>query len=295
MLLNRQKILLSYIYLSGKIESKTVLTKSVFLLCKEEMGGKEIYDFFPYYFGPYSFSLDRIDIKNLVDRGLITDFPYEIKDEIFAKKILSNLDNKVVYAINHIYFKYGKLKAWEIKNYVYKKFPYFAIRNKNNPAFYSANDPANQQDMQDSKILTIGYEGRSIDRFLDDLIKNNVKVLVDVRNNPRSRKHGFSGNTIKHYAEEVNVEYLSVPELGISSQYRQELNTMDDYAKIFALYRNKVLPNSSAKLNLLKNLIISKKRIALMCFERDYKKCHRSILSEELKNYCNGEYGISHV
>ena len=35
-----------------------------------------------------------------------------------------------------------------------------------------------------SYLPTIGYEGRSIDEYLNLLIKNNIKLLCDVRKNP---------------------------------------------------------------------------------------------------------------
>jgi len=295
MMLNRQKILLSYIHLAGKVESKTVLTKSMFLLCKEELGENSFYDFFPYNFGPYSFCMDRIDVQSLINKDLISDFPYQIKDKKFADNILSNLDEDSISAISNVYSKYGKMRAWQIKNYVYDKYPYFAIRNEKDSPSYSNYDPANSPKLQEAKIFTTGYEGKSLDRFLDELIKNNVKILVDVRKNPRSMKYGFSGNTIRHYAEKVNIKYVSVPELGIEGQHRQNLETQADYDKLFVLYKKKMLPKNYEKLKTLKNLIEDDKRMALMCFEKDYKQCHRGVLSEEFKNYCNNEYGVLHI
>ena len=43
-------------------------------------------------------------------------------------------------------------------------------------------------------LFTVGYEGRTLDAYLDLLIRNNVKILCDVRKNPFSMKYGFSRN-----------------------------------------------------------------------------------------------------
>jgi hypothetical protein len=45
-------------------------------------------------------------------------------------------------------------------------------------------------------IVTIGYEGRSLEAFLNLLLQNSVTLLCDVRRNPLSRKYGFSKSTL---------------------------------------------------------------------------------------------------
>lgn len=46
-------------------------------------------------------------------------------------------------------------------------------------------------------VFSIGYEGLTIDSFLNKLIANNITVVVDIRNNPQSMKYGFSKNIQK--------------------------------------------------------------------------------------------------
>jgi uncharacterized protein (DUF488 family) len=89
-------------------------------------------------------------------------------------------------------------------------------------------------------LFTIGYEGDSIDGYLDRLIRNNVKLLCDVRRNPLSRKTGFSKNQLESYCNKVGIEYLHLPSLGIPSHRRRELNTLADYEALFVEYRNKI-------------------------------------------------------
>lgn len=42
------------------------------------------------------------------------------------------------------------------------------------------------------ELLTIGYEGRKIDEFIERLKEFNISRLIDVREIPFSRKPGFS-------------------------------------------------------------------------------------------------------
>lgn len=297
MLLNRQKALLNYISIAGEIKSKTLLVKAFFLLCEEELKpqGFYLYDFFPYKYGPYSFSLMRLDIQKLINDGLISDLPYRVIDKKRADKIIDGLDDAMSSALEKTHNKYGKMSAAKAKDYVYARYPYFAIHNDNNPRAYASHDPANSPLFQEDRIFTIGYEGRNLDGFLNNLIANNVKTLVDIRNNPVSMKYGFTGRSLKHYVEETGIKYISIPELGIESRHRKNLDNQDEYAALFKIYENEILPQRNDKMALLKNLIMQEKRIALMCFEKDEQMCHRGIAGRYFQSYCNNKYGLSHL
>ena len=64
---------------------------------------------------------------------------------------------------------------------------------------------------------------------------------------------------------------------------------------MFKTYESEILPQRNDKMVLLKNLIMQEKRIALMCFEKDARMCHRGIASRYLQNYCGYKYGLSHL
>ena len=297
MLLNRQKALLNYISISGEIKSKTLLVKALFLLCEEELKPRtcSLYDFFPYKYGPFSFSLMKLDIQKLVKEGIISDLPYRVIDKRRADNIIDGLDGAMSSALEKTHNKYGKMSVAKIKDYVYSRYPYFAIHNENNPKAYAPHDPANSPLLQEARIFTIGYEGRSLDAFLDTLIANNVKTLVDIRNNPVSMKYGFTGRLLKHYVEETGIKYISIPELGIESRQRKKLDNQEDYINLFKIYESEILPQRNEKMELLRNLIMHEKRIALMCFEKDERMCHRGIASRYLQEYCGNKYGLSHL
>lgn len=74
-------------------------------------------------------------------------------------------------------------------------------------------------------LFTIGYEGISLETYLNRLIENDVKLLVDVRSNPLSMKYGFSKNTLNKYCQSIGIEYEHIPEVGIQSQERKHLST----------------------------------------------------------------------
>jgi uncharacterized protein (DUF488 family) len=144
-----------------------------------------------------------------------------------------------------------------------------------------------RQDLKknESRVFSIGYESKSIEAFLNLLLKNDIRVLCDVRRNPLSRKFGFSKGKLRHIVNEVGIQYMHYPELGIASENRQFLTTQDDYDKLFAGY-NAALPLKKAELDKIYELMKTHKRIALMCYELNPKQCHRTVIVNYLKkNY----------
>ena len=81
-------------------------------------------------------------------------------------------------------------------------------------------------------LYTIGYEGISFEQYINKLLTNGVKVLCDVRRNPYSQKYGFLKNGLQEFLGLVGIEYIHIPELGITSSMRTNLNSNIDYYKI---------------------------------------------------------------
>ena len=132
-------------------------------------------------------------------------------------------------------------------------------------------------------MFTIGYEGITIEAYLNKLIQNDIRLLCDVRNNPLSRKYGFSKTTLSNILQELNIEYVHIPELGIVSEKRKDLKEQTDYKALFDEY-NKALPEKKMYVDQVFDLLCDQKRIALTCFEKDPNLCHRHILSQFMKD-----------
>ncbi len=132
-------------------------------------------------------------------------------------------------------------------------------------------------------LFTIGYEGDSIDGYLNRLIRNNVHLLCDVRKNPLSRKTGFSKRQLAGYCEKVGIAYRHLPELGIPGSRRRELNSREDYDALFEEYEREDLPLAGNAIEELGRLLKEHKRIALTCFEKDHECCHRHCVAEAME------------
>ena len=144
-------------------------------------------------------------------------------------------------------------------------------------------------------LFTIGYEGLSLDDYLQKLISHNVRALIDVRNNPTSRKRGFSKTTLKNATEHAGIKYHHIPELGIPSKLRSNLKDTADHQRLLQYYQTQILPQQSEALERLKKLHAQYARIALTCLEADYHSCHRHKIAEYLYDNANFDAPIVHL
>jgi len=131
-------------------------------------------------------------------------------------------------------------------------------------------------------IYTIGYESKTVSSFINILQNYGIKLLVDVRELPLSRKNGFSKTRLKETLNKAGIGYLSIRELGTPRDLRHELK---DRKVGFEVFRRQYEEHLNNNLDAIKRLeeLARTKPTAIMCYEADWRVCHRSIIAEYLK------------
>lgn len=291
----RRKIILSLLELfDGELE-KIRLQKLLFLFCQKQE--KADYDFIPYKFGCYSYSANA-DLTTMVTKELLGDTSKSFQ-KIDKVSYLKSLKADDLAKLKSIKSLYGSMDSNALMKHTYRNFPYWAINSVKAESILNKQEFENvqkQRAVNDSTVLfTIGYEGGSLENYLNRLVKNDVKVLVDVRNNPLSMKFGFSKSLLKRYCESLGIEYMHFPEVGIISDKRQALNTQADYDRLFADYRVTNLPKTTATQKRILDVLITHKRIALTCFEANHCQCHRSHLADSISELPGFGYEVKHI
>lgn len=81
-------------------------------------------------------------------------------------------------------------------------------------------------------------------------------------------KYGFSQKLLIKCCANLGIRYVHFPDLGISSKYRQILNSQSDYDNLFSSYKSKNLSKTKSDQMAILNLLMEHKRIALTCFEK---------------------------
>jgi uncharacterized protein (DUF488 family) len=140
---------------------------------------------------------------------------------------------------------------------------------------------ANRVPAVSPRLLTVGYEGRSLDELVDALRAAGVERLVDVRELPLSRRRGFSKTTLGETLREAGIEYVHVKALG-NPKPNRERYWSGDIEGGAAVYRKHLNNGSrSALIDLAESL--GDDPACLLCFERDHIECHRDVIVEELE------------
>ncbi len=251
--------------------------KLMFLFCKEFVEGT-LYEFMPCSFGCYSSTL-RKDMERLQGLSLIK--------EIDKKWMLTSEGQMLVVAMPALMRQFIELsKCYPLRgnaliSEVYRRYPYYAINSKIKDERLHGDVEALEaiekaRPKMKLTLASIGYEGRSLENYVNALILNGITVLCDVRKNPISRKYGFSRATLENACTDIGIEYRHYPELGIPSSERQELFNQRDYDLLFERYEKEVLKKQEGLIEMLSNLVGSDVGVAFTCFEADPCKCHRT-------------------
>ncbi len=286
----RQRKLLALLGALGCSVSNLDFQKLLFLYCQELASADQTdkgtcpYEFVPYRYGAFSFTC-YADRRRLIDWGLLTD-----KENLWmltkrGKDVACELvDGSTCRIVN----RYRTLQGEALIAETYKRYPYYAIRSditeqvlkKDKAALQRIEDARPKE--KPARLLTIGYEGRTLERYLNVLIQSGVTLLCDVRRNAISRKYGFSKSTLAGACDGVGIRYEHLPELGIESRKRQGLETRADFTALFKTYERETLPTRHEALEKILSWLRSGQSVALTCYEREFTQCHRHCVAAAL-------------
>jgi len=249
-----------------------------------QYANKNHYDFYPHKYGAYS-SVASQDKITLTQKGLLkdtSDFQIECGQSFLddlVPKDRAVLTKKMIPL-------YKGLRGKSLLRQVYVNYPAFTCRSEILTDTLKPSEMAHARRAwntdRSSGLFTIGYEGLTIDAYLNKLINNNIEVVVDVRSNPQSMKYDFKKTKFRYHIETAGIKYYHIPELGIPSDKRQNLKSESEYERLFKEYGEKIIAKQPEAIKRLLNLLSQFKRIALTCFESEYRHCHRHKLAEYL-------------
>lgn len=296
----RRKVLLSIIEQFGGELNRTKLQKLAFLFTREQE--KKAFDFVPYHYGCYSFQVNQ-DLKTMCKKGLLQEETkgkhsgyWKVPEGNSFIHLLRPKDRSTLISFHK---KFQSFSTDELIRYTYTRYPYFAINSSVAARYLQGKEleavDKERPQKEGSVLFTIGYEGITLETYLNKLIEQNVRLLCDVRKNSLSMKFGFSKKQLKHACEQVGIDFHHLPDLGIESSKRKELTTMRDYDLLFAEYEKSTLVKNHQAVVELADMAKKYNRIAITCFEASHCMCHRGRVVKALEALPDWDIPIKHL
>ncbi|MGB3834043.1 MAG: DUF488 domain-containing protein [Mesorhizobium sp.] len=147
-----------------------------------------------------------------------------------------------------------------------------------------------------AQFTTIGHSNRSLDEFVTMLRDAQVQTLIDVRSFPRSRTNPvFNIDSLPDDLAQVQIGYRHCPALGGRRRKQPDTDeSVNDFWRVqsFHNYADYALSDEfAAAFDELVELGRNQ-RLALMCSEAVWWRCHRRIITDYL--LLNG-YPVDHL
>ena len=137
-----------------------------------------------------------------------------------------------------------------------------------------------------ARFCTIGHSNRALEEFVDILRVARVDLVVDVRSFPRSRSNpSYNLDVLPGELERYQIGYRHMPALGGRRNLQPDVPD-----EVNAHWRNRSFHNyadyalSSEFAAALEDLVAlgRDRRLAMMCSEAVWWRCHRRIITDHL-------------
>jgi uncharacterized protein (DUF488 family) len=128
-------------------------------------------------------------------------------------------------------------------------------------------------------LRTIGYQATTFARVRDTLLADGVRLLLDVRALPASRKPGFSKRLLAGGLAEAGIGYVLLQPLGTPKPGRDAVRR-GDVPTMQRLFREHMTADHPQAALAEAIALARGTPTCLLCFERDHRTCHRALVAE---------------
>jgi uncharacterized protein (DUF488 family) len=133
------------------------------------------------------------------------------------------------------------------------------------------------------KVFTIGHSTLGLDAFLARLRRHRIDAIADVRRYPGSRRHPhFAADALAESLPEAGIAYLPMKALGGRRSARKDSRNVAWRNEAFRGYADYM---ETAEYAAARDALVAglDRRTAIMCAETLWWRCHRSLISDDLK------------
>jgi len=126
--------------------------------------------------------------------------------------------------------------------------------------------------MHNTRVYTLGHSNRSINEFINILLKFGIRTVVDVKRFPTSRKFPhFNRESLESRLSSLGIKYVWLGDLlggfrsGGYESYMKTKEFREGFEKLVRIVKG-----------------CNQGYVAILCRERLWFKCHRRFISSEL-------------
>ena len=141
-------------------------------------------------------------------------------------------------------------------------------------------------------LYTIGYEKARQADLIATLRAAGVETLIDVRDRPISRRPGFSKSQLAAAVEAAGMRYVGLRALGTPPEGR-EANHRRDWERFWAIVEAKLASAEAEHALQEAGSIAAAAASCLICYEADWRICHRRRIAEILS--ARHGFTVSHL
>jgi uncharacterized protein (DUF488 family) len=152
----------------------------------------------------------------------------------------------------------------------------------------------NSENIEQNRVLSIGFTGKNAEKFFTLLKEAKVKTVLDVRLQNTSQLAGFAKrDDLKFFLKEIcGIQYIEVPELfpesNLLKDYKNKIIDWDFYQSKYIEHLARKSVESALDPSMLNNA-------CLLCSEHKPHQCHRRLAIEYLNAAWKDRFKVEHL
>jgi uncharacterized protein (DUF488 family) len=133
-------------------------------------------------------------------------------------------------------------------------------------------------------IWTIGHSTHMLEEFIEMIKSFQIECVADIRSYPGSRRYPhFNKEALENSLPENGIKYIHFKELGGRRKVKPDSINEGWHLAAFRGYADYMQTDSFKKAIRELERLASEERVAFMCAESLWWRCHRSLVSDFLK------------
>lgn len=132
------------------------------------------------------------------------------------------------------------------------------------------------------KVYTLGYQGLSLENYVETLLASNVGIVLDVREVAWSYNRRYIKSVLQKTLLDAGIKYTHLRVCGNPSSNRKTATSVEECLSRYRDYLGENLDCLETLLEYVKHANKRKQPACLTCYENKPEECHRKILTDAL-------------